>query len=302
MAQQQPLERAVALKVLRPELAANATVVLRFQQEARAIAALSSPHTVRLIDFGVAEDGQLFMVMEYLRGESLRDLISRVGPLSPATTVRLLSQVADSLSEAHTRGIIHRDIKPENLFVSWLHQDQPHVRVLDFGVARVAGDAGLSLSLTATGTMLGSPAYMAPEQALADQAKIGPATDVYAMGVVAFELLTGRRPFEHGSIVELLTAHVQDAPTWPPMPTGEVPAELAALVMRCLAKPPTSRPRTAAELAEALRALDPKSLGNHSLVRPDEAHRESGEFAATEVDFNLQVLSLIHISEPTRPY
>lgn len=255
-ARQLPLGRSVAIKVLHPDLTEDPSQVVRFQREAQAIAALTNPHTVKLIDFGVAEEGQLFMVMEFLEGETLRARLRRNGALSPAEAVRILHEVAECLAEAHSLGIVHRDIKPENLFLARAGGRDDFIKVLDFGIARLADDAGVLTSLTRAGATIGSPHYMAPEQATANKAQIGPATDIYAMGILGYELVTGTVPFGGTNVTSVLIAQVQEQPVWPVAPGGGVvPAPLARLIMQCLAKAPFGRPNHGAALLEALRAL-----------------------------------------------
>lgn len=254
-AQQRPFGRTVAVKVLRPELAEEPNEVARFQREARAIAALSTPHAVKVFDFGVAEHGQLFMVMEYVEGESLRDLMRREVRLSPAKTVMLMMQIAECLAEAHNCGITHRDIKPENIRLTTVDGRADFVKVLDFGIARLADGAGVLTSLTRAGAAIGSPCYMAPEQATATKDLLGPATDVYALGILGYEMVTGRLPFTARDVTSILIAQVHESPAWPTVPGGVVPKPLAKLLLDCLAKKPSARPPSGGALLAALRRL-----------------------------------------------
>jgi serine/threonine-protein kinase len=233
----------------------------RFEREARATAALKSPHTVQLYDFGVAEDGTLYYVMELLDGLNLDTLISQYGPLPAERAVHLLRQVCSSLGDAHANGVVHRDIKPANIVVSRLGNVFDFVKVLDFGLVKLesrrAGED--PLKLTTDGTTGGTPGFMAPEIVLgapdADHR-----VDLYSLGCVAYWLLTGKLVFDAKSAVEVMFAH---AKTEPPRPSsrGELPlpAALEDLIMACLEKDPARRPANAAILSARLEACPLKS-------------------------------------------
>jgi serine/threonine protein kinase len=243
--------RPVALKVLNADRVTDLTTIARFQQEARAIAALRHPNTIRLIDFGQAEDGTLYLVMEFLEGEPLSSLLKRESPLAAERVIRVGLQVLESLAEAHNVGIVHRDLKPDNLFVTELFGRPDFVKILDFGIAKVSG-FGQDPNLTGVGVALGSPRYMAPEQASA--AKVDARTDLYALGVVLYEMLAGRPPFLCGSVAEYMLAHVQlDVPE---MTLNDRPltGRLPDFIYACLSKYPLHRPTGAAQAIERLRA------------------------------------------------
>ena len=251
------LARPAAIKLILPEslqgpLEERQTAVKRFTHEARVTADLSSPHTVALYDFGASEDGSLYYVMERLAGINVEHFIYQFGPVEPRRAVFWLRQACHSLAEAHTHGLIHRDIKPSNLFVCRYGQDVDFVKVLDFGLSKPAV-AKADLQLTAPGTQLGTPGYMAPEQIFG--LEVGPATDLYALGCVAYWLLAGAKPFEADTTGELLRQHAQVAP--PPL-AGKtkyaIAPRLEALVLACLAKEPADRPRNAEQLGDALDA------------------------------------------------
>ncbi|MEU0570380.1 serine/threonine-protein kinase, partial [Nonomuraea sp. NPDC005983] len=236
------LGRAVAVKVLMPALTDNATFVQRFQNEARAMATLRHPGVVDVYDYGTCQvDGRRvsFLVMELVEGESL-DRVLRRGPLDPATTMRLVAEVADALAAAHEQGIVHRDVKPANLMI----RPGGGVVLTDFGIAHSAS-AG---HLTATGAMLCSAGYCAPELATASQ--VTPSVDVYALGVVAYECLTAQLPFAGDTPVQIIYKHLH-APT-PGLP-GDVPAGPRQIVTRALEKSPDRRWGSAAEMARAAR-------------------------------------------------
>ena len=243
--------RKVALKVLKPEVAATVGAQ-RFLREIELAARLQHPHILPVHDSGDA-DGFLYYVMPYVEGESLRDRLERGEPIPIPDAVRLLTEVADALSYAHAHGVVHRDIKPDNVLLSGRH-----ALVVDFGVAKaVSGAASAALSTgvrTATGVALGTPAYMAPEQALAD-AEQDHRVDIYALGVLGYELLTGRAPFAARTAQEMMVAHV----TTPPEPVEkyrpEVSPGLSQVVMKCLAKQPDARWQTAEEVRAQLEPL-----------------------------------------------
>ncbi|MCB9728427.1 MAG: protein kinase [Deltaproteobacteria bacterium] len=247
------VDRPVAIKVLRPGLARGLRDVARFQQEARAVAALSHPNTIRLFDFGQVEDGSLFLVMELLRGETLEDLLQREAPLAPARVADIMAQVAEALVEAHAQGIVHRDLKPANLFMAELSGRQDFVKLLDFGIAKVTGERAADAPLTSTGVAVGSPRWIAPEQASGEP--VTGQADIYTLGAIAFEMLTGRPLFAGRSATDLLVAHLQ-APV-PPISVQGRPLEgpLPTLVRACLAKLPGQRPPGATAVLDALRAM-----------------------------------------------
>jgi serine/threonine-protein kinase len=256
------LARQAAIKLIRPEaLGGDAetrqTTILRFEREAQATASLRSPHTIQVYDFGVADTGTFYYVMELLEGYDLQDLVKRFGPLPAERAVHLLGQVCDSLSEAHAARLVHRDIKPSNIYVCRYGRRVDFVKVLDFGlVKRVHGfDDQTQAPLTGTHMVSGTPGFMAPEQVLGG-ADPDARTDLYAVGCVAFWLLTGRAVFEGSTIMEVLMHHAHDQPP-PPSCCSElpIPAALDAVILRCLAKSPDDRPQSADELAQALTAV-----------------------------------------------
>ena len=239
--------RKVAVKVLRPELAASLGPE-RFLREVTIAANLQHPHILPLHDSGVA-DGFLYYVMPYVDGQSLREKLTREGELPIPEAVRILRELADALAHAHKRGVVHRDIKPENVMLS-----ERHALVTDSGVAKAVSEATGRQSITTVGVALGTPAYMAPEQAAADPLTDHRA-DLYAFGIVAYELLTGRPPFTGATPQAVLAAQVTEAAEPVTKRRATVPAALAALVMQCLEKKPADRPQTAEELITRLEAV-----------------------------------------------
>ncbi|MEO6057517.1 MAG: protein kinase [Gemmatimonadales bacterium] len=240
-------ERQVAVKVLRPELAA-ALGPERFTREIRIAARLQHPHILPLLDSGQA-DGFLYYVMPYVDGQSLRDRIARDGELPVHEAVRLLVEIVDALAFAHAQGIVHRDIKPDNVLLSGRH-----ALVMDFGVAKAVSEATGRQSLTTAGVALGTPAYMAPEQATADP-NLDHRVDIYAVGVMGYELLTGRTPFAGLSAPQMLAAHVTEEPAPLTRYRPSLSPVLQSVIMRCLAKHPADRWQTAQELLAQLEPL-----------------------------------------------
>jgi Tol biopolymer transport system component len=246
-------ERQVAVKVLRPELAA-ALGPERFHQEIKIAANLTHPHILPLHDSGEA-DGFLYYVMPHIEGESVRDKLAREGELPVAEGVRILRDVVDALSHAHKHGVVHRDIKPDNVLLS-----ERHALVTDFGVAKAVSEATGAQKLTTEGVALGTPAYMSPEQAAADK-HIDHRADIYAVGALAYELLTGRPPFTGTTPQEVLSAQVTQTPEPVTKHRETVPPALAEVVMKCLEKKAADRWQSAEELLPYLEALSTPSGG-----------------------------------------
>lgn len=259
----QMLQRPAAIKLIRPEMLgggdeeAAQLALRRFRREAEVAASLRSPHTVELYDFGVTEDQTLYFVMELLEGMDLQALVTGYGPQPPNRVIHILLQVCESLEEAHARGLVHRDIKPPNIHIGRLGLRHDFVKVLDFGLVKpvaTAGETGHSLG-TAAGMTPGTPAYMAPEMALGDQ--VDGRADLYALGCVAFYLLTGKPVFEATSALQSIARHLNDVPVPPSELAGQpIPPDLDRVVLALLAKRPADRPGSAAEVARCLSAID----------------------------------------------
>jgi eukaryotic-like serine/threonine-protein kinase len=250
LAEHRLLKRPCAVKFIRPELATNPSTAARFEREVQAVTALTHFNTVRVYDYGRADDGSFYYVMEYLDGPTLESLVRRAGPLGPARAVYLLRQLCGALAEAHEAGLVHRDVKPGNVIVSSLGGLRDVVKLLDFGLVQDLATA--DTRLTAAGVVLGTPAYMSPEQAGGSVA-VDARGDVYALGVIAFFMLAGRPPFEKATIGEYIAAHLTEDPPRVCDLRPEVPGDLAAVVARCLAKKPAERFQSVAELDAALR-------------------------------------------------
>jgi serine/threonine-protein kinase len=261
-ARQEGMVREVALKVLKPERAFDSASKARFEREARATSALTSPHTVTVFDFGEDETTDqgplLYLAMERLHGESLGQRLKRLGRLPPEQAARIAQQSLRSLAEAHDKGVVHRDLKPDNIF---LHQvPTPHgveevVKVLDFGIAKIVQpDLKVDSLETQAGTVFGTPRYMSPEQA---QSKpLDGRSDLYTIGLILFQMVTGRHVFPDEDAVVVMARHIQSLPPRPReiAPDAKIPRRLEAIILRALAKDPRRRPQTALEFHEELEA------------------------------------------------
>ena len=248
------LARPAAIKLVRPELLGASsdveakTMLRRFEREAQATAALSSPYTIRIFDFGATDDGAFYYVMELLSGRDLESLVREFGPVSADRVVFLLRQVCHSLADAHARGMVHRDIKPANIYVCRMGRDYDFVKVLDFGLVKVSSSRSSQPTLTSVHTTSGTPAYMAPEIILGER-DVDQRADVYALGCVAYFLLTGEIVFEADTPMKMLLHHVQTPPIPPSQRTElPIPKELDDLVLACLEKNPDKRPQDAEQL------------------------------------------------------
>lgn len=281
------LKRRAAVKVLHRGTASDSDAVLRFVSEAQAANQIRSRYIVDIFSFGKLQDGRHFYVMDLLHGEPLDCYLARQRRLSVTDTLKLLRPIAEALDSAHAAGIVHRDLKPQNIFLAWEPSGETVPKLLDFGLAKLLGESPVR---TASGTPMGTPLYMSPEQALGQ--KVDGRSDVYALGVLSYQLLTGELPFNGESTMAVLMAHLQqDAPR----ASGahpELPAELDAPLQRMLAKDPSGRPATAGAALAELRAA--AELAGHAvgtdlprLPPPEPSHARSGESvdATTDQEF-----------------
>ena len=246
LAEHRLLKRPCALKVIRPERAGDPRSLERFEHEVRATALLSDPNIVEVYDYGRTEDGTFFYVMEYLHGLSLDELVERHGPMPPGRVIYLLRQACEALAEAHAAGLIHRDLKPANLFAARRGRRYDFLKVLDFGLVEVVA-ARHEVGPSRERAVCGTPQYMAPEQITGDRA-IDRRCDLYALGGVAYTLLTGRPPFAGETAAEVMKAHVRDPVVPPSHHRPDIPPDLEQVVLRCLAKDPDGRFQGAEEL------------------------------------------------------
>jgi len=244
------LARSAAIKLIRPEILGDSgqdpvISVNRFEREAQATAALTSPHTIRVFDFGVTGDGTFYYVMELLDGRDLESLVREFGPLPPGRAMHVMRQVCRSLAEAHAIGLVHRDIKPANIYACRMGLEYDFVKVLDFGLVRHENRADAPTLVTLRSVTMGTPGYMAPEVILGNH-DTDRRADVYALGCVAYFLLTGQPVFEAEHPMKLLMRHVQETPL-PPSRRAEhpIPREIDDFVMACLQKDPDRRPHSA---------------------------------------------------------
>jgi len=255
-AEQTAFGRKVALKVLHPHLT-DESLTARFRNEAAAASRLDHPNTITVFDFGETETGSLYIAMELIEGTSLDDEIRRGGAQEWRRAARIVKQICGSLANAHENGIVHRDLKPENVMLVKRDTEKDFVKVLDFGIAKIMEDDGTDQrqALTKTGMVLGTPQYMSPEQIRGG--KVDARSDIYSIGVVLYQMLTGALPFTAESPMGLLTKHLMDAP--PPFaqvnPANRVPPELERFVMQTLAKAAGERPQTMREVARRIDAL-----------------------------------------------
>ena len=267
--------KKVALKVIHRELAGNREIVQRFFQEARVVNQIGNEHIVEIHDFGVSPDNDHFYIMEYLEGRTLASILTKDGMLNVMRALHVGAQIANALSAAHEAGVIHRDLKPDNIMLMKRLGDPDFVKVLDFGLAKMFTANNASAVKTAAGVLLGTPQYMSPE-ACESKSGIDHRTDIYALGVLLFQMTTGKLPFEGESMGEIL---VKQVTALPPAPRGlnpEIPPSVEQVLLRCLAKTPNARFSTMQDLRQAL--LDPEAylnacppIGAARSVAPSEA-------------------------------
>jgi len=270
------LARPAAIKLIRPLAAPSAIgseAARRFEREAQAIASLRSPHTVNLFDFGIADDGTFYYVMELLDGLDAERIVNTFGPMPAGRVIHVIRQVCHSLSEAESISLVHRDIKPANIVLCRYGTDYDFVKVLDFGIAKAIHEPGTAeaavalTALTDEHVVPGTPAFIAPEQVLCGRS-VDNRADIYAIGCLTYWLLTGQLVFTGATPMQLLVQHVQAMPE-PPSARTElpIPAELDAIVLACLAKNPLDRPQTADELARRLEAVPIRAKWTPELAR-----------------------------------
>lgn len=272
------LDRLVAVKFVHAVYCQNPEVIARFVREARAVVKIESEHVAKVIDVGHTQSGAPYMVMEYLDGEDLSDLL-KTGPLSVSDAVDYVVQACAAMLEAHEMGIVHRDLKPANLFLTHRRDRSPLIKVLDFGISKLNDGDSSQAALTNPSMLMGSPAYMSPEQ-LTNPREVDPRTDLWSLGVILFELLTGRPAFQAASLPLLMTAIMQQEPDNLLELRPDVPPGLADVVRRCLAKRVHERYQAVPELVNALLPYAPrrshwsieriaKSMGSSTLQTAD---------------------------------
>ncbi len=243
------LKRSCAIKLIQPDKNADARALRRFEREVRATAQLTHPHTVQVYDYGQTNEGIFFFAMELLPGMNLGELIKKTGPLPPDRSVHFLIQVSDALREAHEVGLIHRDIKPGNIFISERGGIRDYTKLLDFGVVR---EVKVAPSLSQTAMMIaGTPSFMAPEQATHPE-QTDARSDIYSLGMVGYYMLTGELPFKGKNPIQIMMAQVNQTPTPPSAIQTGIPADVEAIILKCLEKNPENRIPSAAQLRDDL--------------------------------------------------
>ena len=264
-AQQTSMDREVAIKVLRRDLLKDSSIVKRFHREARAAARLSHPNIITVFMVGDTDDGAPFLAMEFVKGSSLATVCDEEGPLPPVRAIHIGRQITSALTEAHSQGVVHRDLKPENILLSNKPQAPDFVKVLDFGIAKIIrGDE--ESHLTQTGAIFGTPHYLAPEQASGGE--VDHRADLYALGVILFQMVVGRLPFPSDSGMAVLVQHIQEQPPRPRELNRGIPLPMEQLILRALEKDPADRFQTADEFGEALgRVVDKLNFGSQTLLR-----------------------------------
>jgi eukaryotic-like serine/threonine-protein kinase len=253
------LQQRVAIKMMLPAALSIPGAAERFLREARSTVAIQSEHVARVLDVGTLENGAPFMVMEYLTGSDLGNVLRREGRLSVAVAIDYVLQACEAIAEAHSRGIVHRDLKPDNVFLTRRADGSALIKVLDFGLSKPTRDDGLGSatpSITGSNMVAGSPQYMSPEQ-VRSLKNVDHRTDLWALGVILYELLVGQRPFDAGSVAGVFAKIAADAPVPPRALRRDLPAALDATILRCLEKDVAHRMRSVAELARCLEPFAP---------------------------------------------
>jgi serine/threonine-protein kinase len=274
------IDRTVAVKVLSQRFVEDDAAQMRFRREAKAAGRLQHPNAVAVTDFGQTADGYVYIVMELLEGRTLREILAKEAPLDTARSVALMLQAAAAVAAAHEAGIIHRDLKPANIFVVQNAEVPSVVKVLDFGIAKLAAETleeEDAHTLTQVGAMIGTPRYMSPEQC--DGAELTPAADVYSLGVILYEMLTGLVPFSGSTPLAIAMKHTSELPRPPREVIPSIPEGLEAIVLHALEKSPADRPADAAEFRRELLAMAERLGLEHAAITsgPDlQALRDAG--------------------------
>ena len=289
-AHQLSVDRPVALKLLKREITADSLAVKRFLVEAKATSRLQNNHTLTVYDFGQTEDGRFFMAMEFLEGRDLRAKLDAETRLPLAHAIKIMDGMAESLAEAHTLGIVHRDLKPENIFLARRAADPEFVKVLDFGIARAHAVTD-GMTMTKTGTVAGTPGYMSPEGVVGRSVDVR--ADVYAMGIILYELLSGDQPFRGDTPFVVMTKHLNEhAPPLAVALEGEdIPEMLSKFVAQCMAKDPNERPADAGVFRQAMVLAAQNQPYDHVMQSLDFGQTLDGAAAITSSDPSLQAIA-----------
>jgi serine/threonine-protein kinase len=261
------IDRPVAVKVLNQRFVEDEAARTRFRREARAAGRLQHTNAVTVTDFGESPDGYVYLVMELLEGRTLRDVLAKEAPLDAARAVSLMLQISAAVAAAHEAGIIHRDLKPANIFIVQRAEVPAVVKVLDFGIAKLAAetlDEDDAMTLTQVGAMIGTPRYMSPEQC--DGVELTPGSDVYSLGVILYEMLSGMVPFSGSTPLAIAMKHTSEAPRSPREIVSSIPPALEEVVLHTLEKQPQDRPENAAEFRKELLATAERLGLEHAAI------------------------------------
>jgi serine/threonine-protein kinase len=291
------LGRRVAIKFLRGYAADDPNATERFLREARAAVVLTSQHATKVLDVGTTQAGEPYIVMEYLAGMDLTELLRQRGRLGVEDTVDIVLQACEAIAEAHAHGIVHRDLKPPNLFVTTDSDGRRLIKVLDFGISKSVGDQA-NPNLTASGSLVGSPAYMSPEQVRAPKS-VDTRTDVWALGVILYELLTGKSPFSADTLGETLARIVTETPLSIRELRADVPEGLDTVVRRCLRREPERRVQSVAELASMLQPF--AAPESEALVRRIQRIGSSAPYEAAPVAERASPAQRTYTSDASAP-
>ena len=287
------LDRQVCLKMLKPTLLDDPTLVGRFEREAKAVSRLNHPNVIQVLDFGRNDpDGALFIAMEYVQGRDLRALLRDDWPVPEERLCAIMAQALAALAEAHAHNVIHRDLKPENIMVEQRRDQPDFVKVLDFGIAKVL-DSDLP-GLTRTDVVCGTPQYMAPEQATGTS--LDRRCDLYSVGVILYQMTTGELPFDGKNSMEVLTRHVQEQPVPPRQraPRAPISPEMEAVILRALQKDPERRPQTAEEFRGLLLEVGRLDARRAPLIAPSTPRR------STQPSISRVTLPVVRAASPRR--
>ena len=266
------LGKEIALKLIHPDLASDRTATKRFEREARAASHLSHPNCLEILDFGTAEDGTMYMVMEYVNGVDLATMLNSSFPISQLRIVRIFRQVVHALDRAHQEGVIHRDLKPENVMVTQAHRVHPDlVKVLDFGIAKILDSSTVTKDSfnTLTGMVPGTPHYMSPEQAQGQE--LDGRSDLYAIGIMLYELATGRVPFDAKNPMKVIAMHLQYEPKPPSKYLSAIHPDLEELILNLLKKDRDHRPNTSSDVMRSLERIEKDLLEKPHLDEKEHA-------------------------------